>query len=365
MLLLPVVPTTPDDHGQDEKDDEVRPGANRATNPPIVEGIAKDYGTENLAAPVEGVVQGAGAHVEVESIHAGPLVGVEDVGGEEHGEEQDDPRLAGDGLHKPQQLRLPCWVLHEDHLAAVTTQDHVGIAEEEGQNQTQEHEDDEPGIGTVGDRAGLLVDVLTERNERSDDGAEVEYDPEPRDVAALALLAGIAHHDGALGGPEQAGTDAEESTGEDDEALVLVVVVRQKAGGIDAVAQPAEREGELDTEHVRDGAREESSDGKGAVEGGVGVIVDRGINLTTTAETSDGVEHARAQEAHHGDQDQLEDGRRIPDLRLANLEALVHPSRRPLDGAVGVENWRGGGGGGSGLHLGFSLLVRHLEITKT
>ncbi|TKW55711.1 hypothetical protein CTA1_9858 [Colletotrichum tanaceti] len=353
LLALPGVAAAPDGHGQDEEGDVRGLCAHAAAQAGEVEGVAHDEGAEDLGGPVEQVVEGAGAGVEVRGVHVVGLVGVEDVGGEEHGEEQDDPGVLGEGVPEAAELGLPRGVPHDDDAGAVVADDAGGVAHEEGEEGAEHHEDDEGGVGAVGDgAAGGLVDVLAEGDEGADDGAEVEDHPEPRDVAALLVLGRVGHHDGALAGPEQAGADAEEGAGEDDEALVLVVGVGEEGGGVDAVAEAAEAEGQAQAEAVGKGAGEEGGDGKGGVEGRVGVVGGLCRDLAAAAEAAEGVEHAGAQEADEGDHEELDAGRGVPELLAAEAEAAVHPSGGAGDGIGGGG---GGGGGFRGRNSGFGI----------
>src|SRR5690606_13479122 len=141
---------------------------------------------------------------------------------------------------------------------------------------TSKHEHDEADICAVSYGSACGVDVLSKGNERANNSAQIEDNPEPRNITTLLVLRGVAHHNGTLGGPQQTGTNTEESAGKDDEPIILVMVVRQEAGRIDAVPQPANGQGQSDAKHVRDGAGEEGDDGKGRVESRVGIILGRG-----------------------------------------------------------------------------------------
>ena len=52
----------------------------------------------------------------------------------------------------------------------------------------------------------------------ADDSSQVEDAPEPGEVMALLVLNWVRDHDGALGSPKQAGTDAEPHAGKDVKA---------------------------------------------------------------------------------------------------------------------------------------------------
>lgn len=73
----------------------------------------------------------------------------------------------------------------------------------------------------------------------TDDSAKVEDHPEIRNISAFGCFSGIAHHDGALGGPKQSSAHAEKGSGKDVEALILGVRVAEESCNVDTVAQAA------------------------------------------------------------------------------------------------------------------------------
>lgn len=163
--LLEIVTTSPDDHGEDEKNAEGDLGTDGATDALDVETVTPDGGGEDLGEPVQHAVQGAGAGVEVGAVHGVLLVDVEPVGDEEHGEEQEDEGLELGGLVQTPQLGLPAGVLHQDDAGAVLSDDIGCVDEEEGEDGTEEHEHDECDVRAIGDVSGLLdVDVGSEGN---------------------------------------------------------------------------------------------------------------------------------------------------------------------------------------------------------
>ncbi len=166
----------------------------------------------------------------------------------------------------------------------------------------------------------------------------------------------------------------------------------EETDGVDAVAEPAKRQRELNAEAVDEGAGEETDDGEGAVERyvlcgvlGLGsncekvpdmemwfyvwmvctwvleayhIISQRCVCLASAAQTAQRIEHARAQETHHGDHEELYLRRRIPgDDERADPALAVHPSLRQIGAAAGG-GFEGGGFGrdtgsfgvGHGLH---------------
>lgn len=164
-MLLPGIATTPDDHGQDEEDTKGDLGTDAAADTVDIQQGTDDHGSDDLSEPVQETVQGLGAGVEVGAVDAVLLVGVEPVGGPEHREEQDDVGLGLDGLPQTVDLGPPAGALHQDDAGAILTDDLVGVANEQGQAGTEEHEHDEGNVGAIADGAvGLDVDVLSEGN---------------------------------------------------------------------------------------------------------------------------------------------------------------------------------------------------------
>lgn len=122
--------------------------------------------------------------------------------------------------------------------------------------------------------------------------AKVKDHPKPTDESTLFSFGGIGHHDGALGGPKDTGADAKQSTRKDDIAQVLGVVVAEVGGDVDRVADATERQGPADADGVGDGAGEESDNSEGRVESGIGIVASGRIELSTSTEAIDGIEHS-------------------------------------------------------------------------
>jgi hypothetical protein len=89
-----------------------------------------------------------------------------------------------------------------------------------------------------------------------------------------------------------------------------------------------------DAQLVGEGAGEETHDGEGRVQGRVCVVVGGCVQLATATHSVDGVEHARAHEAHKGHDEQLHGRRRIPGKPAEYF--LVFPRVRQLEHAVGL-----------------------------
>lgn len=165
VALLPGVAASIDDHGEGEQDEQRRLGADGAAEVLEVEERSVGGGGDNLGKPVQEVVERLGAGVEVGGVDGILLVGVEPVGGPEHGEEQDDGGLGSHGLVETDELGLPAWVLHQDDLGAIGADDLARVAQEESQAGADEHEYDEGDVGAVRDGlVALDMDVLAEGN---------------------------------------------------------------------------------------------------------------------------------------------------------------------------------------------------------
>ena len=89
-LHLPGITATPDDHGQAKEDNQGDLGSERAADLVVVQAVAEDEGSDNLRSVVKHTVQSTCANIEVSTVHAIEVVGVKPVGGQEHGEEQND-----------------------------------------------------------------------------------------------------------------------------------------------------------------------------------------------------------------------------------------------------------------------------------
>lgn len=161
VAQLEGVAAAPDGEGEDE---EHGPGVAGAQVARVVrvEGVPRGRGAEDLREPVEGVVEGAGADGEVGGVDVLELVGVEPVAGQEHGEEQQDVRVAAQEGEQAQQLGAPGWVFHQDDAAAVGANHVFGVDEGEGEEEAEGHENHEGDVGAVGDGAGGGVHVEPE-----------------------------------------------------------------------------------------------------------------------------------------------------------------------------------------------------------
>jgi hypothetical protein len=158
VQLLEGVPTAIDDHGEGEEANQGGARAGGAAEVLQVEKGADDDGGEDLGKPVEEVIEGLGAGVEVGAIDGVLLVGVEPVGRPEHGEEQNNEGLAADGGPEADELGAPAGVLHQDDLGSIGAHDLLGIDQEDGQHGAAEHEHDQADVGAIGG-CGIIGDA--------------------------------------------------------------------------------------------------------------------------------------------------------------------------------------------------------------
>lgn len=326
VLFLEVVAASPNDKSGDEEGDDGGFGLCATGESFRVKANTENPGTENLREIVEDAVEGTCSDIELGQVHTLEVIGVEPVAGEEHGEQKNDVPIRNKDGHHAGEFGFPGGVLHHDDLGAIVTSDKARVAEKGGEGKTQGHEDDETDIGAIVDLVGLGMDVLGQRNQTANNGAQIEDHPESGDVATLGLLWWIGHHDGALGRPQETGAHTEEGTGKDEETGILIVVVGKNGGNVQGIAEATEAQGQTETDPVGNAAGEEADDGESGIDGGVGIIDVVGIDLTGGTQAIDSVEHARAQEADDGDKDNLEPGTGI--CRKgdgAQLDSLVHP----------------------------------------
>jgi len=82
--------TAPDGADKDEEDAPTGETASATRESGPIEECTEHKRSEDLSEPVEEIVEGAGADVEVVGVHVVELIGIEPIGGPEHGEEEDD-----------------------------------------------------------------------------------------------------------------------------------------------------------------------------------------------------------------------------------------------------------------------------------
>lgn len=124
------------------------------------------------------------------------------------------------------------------------------------------------------------------------------------------------------------------------------MVVTQVARDVDEVAHSPKAQGQLDPHAIGKGAGEEAHNAEGRVESNIGIVGCGSTELTTTAQSVESVEHARAQKADECDQAEL--GRRRGIGRKGDgtkAASSIHPrsSGRRLSGftCIGhLVHWR-------------------------
>lgn len=161
-LFLECVSTTPDAHGDSEQKAEVNASPNRTGEPFHIKRLAKADGTDHLAKPVEQIVEGTCADVEIGPVDAVELVSVEPVAGQEHGEHEDDVVIGAYGFQEAFELGLPGRVLDCDDSRSVFAYDVLGFCYGPSENEADCHENHEGDVGGVVDLAFVGVQVLTE-----------------------------------------------------------------------------------------------------------------------------------------------------------------------------------------------------------
>ena len=259
IRLLPRIAAPPNNHRERKKHDPNHPRLHSSPHTPNIKPIPKQIRARNLARPIQNAIKRPGPDVELRRIEAVELIRVEPVAGQEHGEESHDPDVRREDLEEADDLAPPGGVFHEDDVGAVGADDGLGVDEAPGEAGAQKGQDHEADVRAVGHAAGRGVVVLTDRDpvvgriiiinenlyeggvfffffwcfwrdkdiysQPTDDGAQVENHPEPRNVPALRLLGRIGHHNRPLRRPEHPRTDAQNGTRENDKPFVRIVVV--------------------------------------------------------------------------------------------------------------------------------------------
>ena len=90
VCLLELVSKTPNDHGDGEKGTPGNLGSDCSAETLVIEGISKNVGANNLHQPVEGIIQGARASIEVCAVDRIEVIAVKPIRDKEHGEHEND-----------------------------------------------------------------------------------------------------------------------------------------------------------------------------------------------------------------------------------------------------------------------------------
>ena len=96
--------------------------------------------------------------------------------------------------------------------------------------------------------------------------AKIEDHPKPRNVTAFRGLGWVRHHDGALRAPQNAGTNTEECTRENGEAVVVLMAEGQERPNVHRIPDATKGQRGPDTKLVGESPSEETDHGKGRVE---------------------------------------------------------------------------------------------------
>jgi hypothetical protein len=165
--LLEHVTATPDDHDDAKERCPSRLSTGRSADALVIEGKAENVCAYDLHDVVNYSIQGTGPSVEVRVVDLSKVVGVEPVGGKEHGEQENDVRIGEECLPQAHNLRFPRRVLHDDDLGSIRSDNIPRVDKCPGQRSTDQGKDKEANVRAVIDRRGAFgVNVLTQGNLR-------------------------------------------------------------------------------------------------------------------------------------------------------------------------------------------------------
>ena len=92
----------------------------------------------------------------------------------------------------------------------------------------------------------------------------------------------VRRHDSALTSPQKTSSNTQQSTSNNGESLVLVMVVIEERASVEDIGGATCGKGEMGSEDVVDTTTEDSEDSEGGVECGVGVVCGCVVDLATT-----------------------------------------------------------------------------------
>ena len=291
---LEEVPSSPGTAKQDSQEDKTVAGTLGTGPLALVQELTIGNGGENLSQPVEHRVHGTRTDGEVEGVDGVELVGVDPVGGEEHGDQAQHAPVQEE-LEDRDQLGGGARVADTDDVRAIPTENLGGRQQEEGEKGTNDHDDHVGPIGTGASTTGIgVVPLENQGDDVTNDTSTVEDGPEDGKVLALVTLLGVAHHDGTLGAPQPTGTNTEQARGNDNKDDRGDEVVGQEGSDIETVSQTTDDEQETVTKDVEESAGKEGRDGKDTGEGSRGMVSDiRILGAETIGSCSlQGIEHA-------------------------------------------------------------------------
>ena len=239
----------------------------------IQESTVEDRG-KDLSHPVEHRVHVTGALSKVEGVDSGELVGVDPVGGEEHGNECQHAPVLEESKDRLE-LRDGARVLDLDDGSAIVTNDLGGGQQQDGDESTDGHDNHVSDISAIGSTTSLwIIPLKTERNHVSEDTTAVEDGPEDGEVLALLVLSGVTHHDGTLGAPQPTSTNTQQAGGDDDKDDRVNRVVGQERSDVEDIGQTTENEEETMADNVEECSSEQGREGEHNRESGTGVVTD-------------------------------------------------------------------------------------------
>ena len=176
----------------------------------------------------------------------------------------------------------------------------------------------------------MVVDA--ERDDTTNDTAQIEDYPKNTNEATLFLFGGVRDHDHTLSSPEDTSTNTKDSTASNSESALLGVVVVDEGARIESIGKTRYKDSVTRAKQVDEATTKEAENDKGDVESSTSVIRDSLINLTTTTYTLKSVEHTRTAEADQAYQDNLELG------RVIELAEIKHRSRNNTQGRGGCSS---------------------------
>lgn len=98
VCLLKHVAEAPDDHDGRKQCDPGCLGTSGPANALEIESEAEDVGANNLHNVVDDAIQGSRTDIEICAVDFGKVVGVEPIGGKEHGKQKDDVSIGEERL---------------------------------------------------------------------------------------------------------------------------------------------------------------------------------------------------------------------------------------------------------------------------
>ena len=101
-------------------------------------------------------------------------------------------------------------MFHQNDFRPVFSHDIACVSEQGCKARADEHEDNKAGIGSIGNSAALVVDILTERDlgmlarnqlcepvptdQAANDTTQIEDDPKHCNIFSFVLFAWVTHH---------------------------------------------------------------------------------------------------------------------------------------------------------------------------